>query len=408
MWTKLLRPVGLVLLFCAPGVAGAQAAPWTVADLAARAAAHGPAAQVAQRQAQALRATSAGAGALAPVNPAVSLSVGPHWSAPPRSQLALYGRLSWPLEISGARLAKSAAAHANQEAAAAVLAWGRQLAVQQALEAAIEVLAARAQQQFVEQSVAVHEGLLHVAQARLEAGTAGAEDVALAQVVLAQHAAEAKRRQAAADNAWLTLLRALGEPLSAPPQPLALSFADPGPTVDGAVAQALGSRQDLAQLQAGQKAAAALWAAAARDAVPVPQLTAQGGRTPEHFWELGAESQLPVYQRNQAGRAKALAELETRRLQAGLHAVDVQVQVQSAYRLWAAEVAALAQLQQASAHVERVEMLSERAYALGRDTLGQALVRRREAQSARQALLDASVQVLRARLALACATGEMP
>jgi outer membrane protein TolC len=170
----------------------------------------------------------------------------------------------------------------------------------------------------------------------------------------------------------------------------------------------LRNRQDLHGLQAGQKAAEALWTAAGREAVPVPLFTAQGGRTPEKFWELGAESQLPVYQRNQGGRAKALAERDGRRLEAAQRAVDVQVQAQSAYGRWAAEVAALNLLQQSSAQLQRVEMLSERAYALGRDTLGQALLRRREAQSARQALLDASVQVLRARLALACATGEMP
>jgi cobalt-zinc-cadmium efflux system outer membrane protein len=404
-----IKVLGLVsLLMASPGPTGTPAAPWTLADLSARASAQGPAAQAALSQAQALRASTAGTQALAPTNPQVSLSVGPHWSAPPHPELALYGRLAWPLEISGARLAKSAAAQANLEAATAVTAWGRQLAVQQALEAAIEVFAARAQQELVHERVAVHTDLLRVAEARLQAGTVGAEDVALAHVVLAQHTAEAMRRQGAADNAWLLLLRALGEPLATAARPLTLTFGDPAPTAGEAVAQALRNRQDLHGLQAGQKAAEALWTAAGREAVPVPLFTAQGGRTPEKFWELGAESQLPVYQRNQGGRAKALAERDGRRLEAAQRAVDVQVQAQSAYGRWAAEVAALNLLQQSSAQLQRVEMLSERAYALGRDTLGQALLRRREAQSARQALLDASVQVLRARLALACATGEMP
>src|SRR3954451_11892797 len=98
MSTKSLQALGLFLLLPFYDLPAAHAAPWTAADVASRASLRGPAAQAAERRAEALRAQTAGQTMLAPVNPALSLSVGPHWSNPPQHQLALYGRLSWPLE----------------------------------------------------------------------------------------------------------------------------------------------------------------------------------------------------------------------------------------------------------------------------------------------------------------------
>lgn|GEM_PF-3990801 len=85
-------------------------------------------------------------------------------------------------------------------------------------------------------------------------------------------------------------------------------------------------------------------------------------------------------------------------------AVDLRVQYE---RLLGARGAAAA-LSAVSADVTDAERLATRGYELGQSTLGAAVAARREAATARQALLDARADVARQQLALDIASGALP
>ncbi len=173
-----------------------------------------------------------------------------------------------------------------------------------------------------------------------------------------------------------------------------------------ALLASLPRRPDLAGALLVVRAAQADARLQGRLGVPLPSFSFQGGRENEYFAQGGLEVPLPIYQRNQTGRAVATARVATRQAERVAGLARAEAELRSAYAGYEGTRAALATLRAADDAVGLTERLATRAYELGQRDLASVLVARRSAAEARQRRLETLVALARARVAVDQAAGR--
>ncbi len=389
--------------------AAGQAAPLVLdrATVARLARDHGPAVTVADTRVGEARALHAGAGALAPVNPELSVYGGPRWlpGETPAADVTL--ALSWPVDFSGARGPRVALADDRTRAAEADASEVRRVAAGEALDLWVRALGAEARVRLAADREQLDAATVTAARIRREAGSVGDGDVALAVVVHADGTARLRAAEGDREALEAVLRGRLGiSPATVVALAGELTMDDPAPLAE--LTAALPRRADLVRAANLVRAARTDVTLQDRQGTPLPRLTLAGGRDVEYFTHVGVDLPLPVYQRNQGGRAIAAARVETATAERAAAITLADADLRAAHASWLGARRAFDALEGATGAMADAERLAARSYELGQSTFAELLVVRREAAAARAAHLDARIALARARIAVDLAAGSVP
>jgi cobalt-zinc-cadmium efflux system outer membrane protein len=362
-----------------------------------------------QAEVAAEKARLAGASTLAATNPELEVSAEPRWRGSERSTDYGVG-IAQRLEIFGQRGARIATARSLVSAAEARLAMGRVEVAAEVRVAFHQALAAEERLRLAIDGVKLGEEALGAAESRQKSGAASGIEVNAARIALgraAREQSEAEQRKTAAGARLLLLLgmEAQEVVLSGTLRASANVPAD----VKARIEKALQDRPDLAAARQDLEAARSEVRLASREALPSPRVGAsyreeEGARIAQGTLAFD----LPVFQRNQAGRGVAEARLEQsqRATEALERAVRTEVAV-AIERLRAAIGAVTAFGGAALASVgENLELVTE-AYRAGKVDFFQLLVLRREALDARTSYLSALEELAAAQAELTRAAGSI-
>ncbi|MCL2725567.1 MAG: TolC family protein [Polyangiaceae bacterium] len=403
------RFIALAWLASAAGVTNIARAEPRILDRAAvvaLASAQAPSVAVAERRVEEARAARTGAGVLAPINPELSVYVGPRWQQSGTTSADYYVGLAWPFDLSGApsrrmRVADEGARLAESEAEAT-----RQTAIAEALVLWASARAAEERVRLDDARLTIDRSVLRSAEIRRRAGTAGDGNLALARALEAQGAARlvTSEHEAAAFEERLRArvglrptdrTRAGGSLITEEPKPLEALLRELAaqPAIVRALAQKRFAESDAAlQRRAG-------W--------PVPRIAASMGRDPDTYAHLGVDVPLPIYQRNQTNAAVAAARRETAETEVRSALVLGEAELRAAYTEYEGAREAFKTLDRTTADIDDAEHLAVRSYELGQTSLSELATTRREAAAARIARLDASIALAKARIALDLLTGSL-
>lgn len=416
-WRAGPRAGWLLWLLCVVPAAGARAAqPITLGEAVPAALARNASLRALEAEVAAARARLEGASALLPSNPELELAVGPRAAPDGRATDYSIG-LSQQVELFGQRGARRDGARALLDAAEARLEAGRVELAAEAREGFARALAARERARLAAEAYTLARQALAAAEAREAAGAASRLEVNAARAALGhatRQRAEAEQRAVAARTALILLVAA--DP--AAPLELAgeLEPAAPGPAedVERLVDRALRGRAELRAARREVDAARAEARLAQREALPSPRLgityaeegSASGRPTRVTQGTLALD--LPLFQRNQAGRGIAAARVAQagQALEALTRSVRAEV-MGAASRLATARAAVEAFTQGLTGAAEENVQLVHEAYRAGKMDLIQLLVVQRETLEARNAYIDALEELAAARAELSRVTGSM-
>jgi len=343
-------------------------------------------------------------------NPEISAGAGPrrHGAA---HTADVEVSLSQRIEVFGQRGARIDAARAERDVAEKRLASRRVAVAAEVRSAFARVLAADRLVALAREDLAVARDAVRAVERRFDLGGTTQLDVNAARVEggrTARAVAVATRRAAAARAELRTILG------SEPGATLELTGELPRPAgatpLDGDALgrRALESRADLAAARRELAAAEAEQRFAAREALPVPAIGARYSREEGADIVLGTLTfDLPVFNRNQAGRGVASA--RRARAQAELAAAERRVREDvflAVVRVDTAREAALAFEGDALSGAEANVTLATRAYEAGKIGLAELLLIRRSAVEARRDHLEALEELADAEAALARAVGS--
>lgn len=305
-------------LVAAPAFAQApQTRAVSLEQLLAYAEEHAPGLHVARSRRARADAARVRADVLLPSNPELSVAMGPRFERVPTG-LDIEASLMQELEISGARGARREAAvrvHERTEAEIAQARWELSCDVREAFRRTL----VEAQRVALERQVlSFQKDVLRVVERQIYAGEIGPLSLRLAQAEVAQ----AQQLLAAAEQRLyslrLRLAQLTGWPADHPPVVQGALEAEASPPELPVLVQR--AHAHLPQLRATAsraREAEALLVVADREGWPKPSVGVQYQRESNRAMEgiyhivLGAVSlPIPVFQRNQAARAEARAELE--------------------------------------------------------------------------------------------------
>ena len=307
---------------------------------------------------------------------------------------------------------RRAAAAAARDALAFAVTDARRRLFAEVSERFYDVLSLQRRVALEAESLRIAEEASALAQKRLRAGEDSRLDANLARIE-----AERVRNQAAAAREELVRARGdlaalLGLPIAELPQAEGELDAGPAPRAD--FIERIGERADLLAAQRAVEAARRRVELERAERWPDVTVGLVGGREGpslgrESFVGLGVSLPLPIFRRNEAGIAQALAEL-----------TQVQSEYRAALAAARAEVGALLEryaLLQARVRRLRAEViptldenlaLSRRARQVGEIGVTQLLVASRQVLDARRDLLEAQTELRAAASALAAATALEP
>lgn len=368
-----------------------------------------------QSEVAAARARLGGASVLLQSNPEVEGAVGPR-SAPEGDSTDYEVSISQRLEIFGQRGARIDAARALLGSAEARLASRR-------IEVAAEVragfarwLGAGQRELIAVEALDLARQALAAAETRRDAGAASRIEVNAARAALGRAAREraAAAQRLAAARAEFVLL--LGVEPSEPIEPEGALAIDEGVSelaVDALVEKALTQRPELRAARLDVEAAGAERRLAGREALPSPRL----GISYSEEGDVGGNARitqgvlafdLPLFNRNQAGRGVASARLTQaeRALEALTRSVRAEVAV-AANRVSTARAAAQAYAGGLLGGLEENMQLVNEAYRAGKVNFFELLVIRRETLEARNGYVDALEELQAAKAGLSRALGSI-
>lgn len=393
-----------LLLFCAAhisfGAGDVAALDWaTVARLARQRA---PAVHIAQARRAEVDAQNKNIKLPASGNPELALTAGPGFvnrDNTPDFEIMLL--LTWPFDISGSAGARGRWADQHSAQADLDVEDATRIAVGEALDLFARGCGAEERVEVAQTRASLDAEFLRVSRVRRDAGDVGDGDLALAQVLAAEGAAQLRTAQGEHQSILLQLATQLGLSQA----PLLHKTALPPPAPLDKLQEKLAHRPDLRRSLMAKSTAELDLAVQQRLGWPVPKVTIGGGRGPEYQGELGLTVPLPVYQRNQVSAAVAGAHTATAHTEWLLLQRSAANDLQAAYAQFEGAQAAYELLQGAKAAIADAEHLAMRAFELGQDTLARAVVTRREVINARVALQQAGLALARTRIALCVAAG---
>lgn len=405
---RLSRPVLVLLLATFAGRAApvwAETATLSVEEVVARAAEGHPDVRTALADVQVAEGELRTARAFA-FNPQASVAAGGRSEGEARD---LDASLEQTIEL-GKRGKRTQAAGARLEAAKARLAWTRQAVAAGARRAYLLTVAARERLKAAREAEAVTNDLRSAAHERLTLG-AGTQ---LEMNVAAAAAGRARAQRLGAERRLRQARTELAAAVNAPPgeEVDAAGGLPPwgpaGPSEDAFVARALAQRADLEALRHQRRAAEAEVALAGALAVPDPSFGVSYERSPgDKRLLFGVSIALPLWNRNQGGRAVAQA-LRTRATigeDAARRAVERDTR--SAYAVYA-----LGRDTVQGFDRDVVDKLGENldlareSFRAGKISLLEFNAVRRDLIDTQLAYLDALTELIEGRFALELAVGE--
>lgn len=374
------------------------------ASIVALAGRDAPSVRIAERRVDEARAARVGAGALAPTNPELSFFIGPRWQ-PDRVNRTDYSvGLVWPIDVSGSRSRRIEVVDERTRVAEREAEVVTQQSIAEALDLWTSARAEAERLRIENARLALDRSVLRAAKVRKQAGAIADGEVALALALEAQGVA----RVAIADRAVYAAnvrLRArvglavtesvdvVGALVPDEPRPLPelLTGLERQPKVVRAAAAARLAERDVSlQRRAG---------------LPVPRFTYSTGKDPDIYAHVGLDIPLPIYQRNQANIAVAVARRGTSEVESSTTRALGEAELRATYAEYEGARDAYRALDAASPAVEDAEHLGVRGYELGQTSLFELAAARREAAAARAAQLEAAVTLARAKIALDVLTG---
>lgn len=350
-------------------------------------------------------ARALGVGARATPNPEVSAYVGPRWEAGATTDF--FVGVAWPLDLSGAPSRRARVAVDRAHAAEAEADVARRSAVAEALDLWVRALGADERARVEDARLKLDRALVSAADARRRAGTTGDGELALARILEAEGIA----RKASADGEREALLVRIRGRLGLGPA-VAVRLAgslepDSPPPLQTLIAR-LPRQPTAARAQANVTAAASNASLQERLGVPIPRVTAGGGRDPRSYVHVGLDLPVPIFQRNQTSTAEATARAATARSEYAQSASLTEAELRAAYVEYSAARVALDALRAVVPQIDDAEHLATRSYELGQSTLTEVVTTQREATAARLAVIDAEVALARARNAVDALAGATP
>jgi cobalt-zinc-cadmium efflux system outer membrane protein len=363
-----------------------------------------------QAEVAAARARLAGAALVVQQNPELDLAAGPRWAGGERSTDWEVG-ISQRLEPYGQRGLRREAARQLVDAAEARLEMRRVEVAAEVRAAFYRALAAGEQAKFAAEAFELTDEGLKAVEARQRSGAASTIEVNAARIALGRSLRERSEAEQRRTNAIGALIVLLG--LDAREGFTLKGKLDPSASeaVDGEALMnaALERRPDLAAARRELEAARAEARLAGREALPNPRIgLSYGEEERAQVLRAGIAIELPLVQRNQAGRGVADARVEQAARAAEALERTIRAEVMLAVeRLRNSAVAAKAFGGAAitSAH-ENLQLVNE-AYRAGKVDLFQLLVIRREALDARTAYLTALEELAAAEAEAKRVTGSV-
>lgn len=332
----------------------------------------------------------------------------------PDESAATYGvLLGLPFDVAGKRRAwRSESHHIAREAEARLLAARNDVRAE-ARQAYAETATADAAVRVAEESAATAGELVERVQARVAAHAATALDLTLSASQYAEaeaNLARARRSLVEAQDRFRQVLDLTPDsalalsPLDAPRLPSEL-------TIEQAIAQALGSRKELAAWSASRarwrSADSRLRAEAVAPVTAALEGERQGNATPRQTIGASVGMELPILQRNQGERAVARGEAKAAGVERELAEHAIAREVATAYRRLDAALAELAALdQKALPAAERTLAMVRTLLDSGAVDYFRLLTARSNAYALRSRRVDALREAWLCRIALERALGS--
>jgi cobalt-zinc-cadmium efflux system outer membrane protein len=311
------------------------AGPMSLRRLLAYADAHAPSLQVEAQQAAVADAEVEGADTLVPHNPELSVSAGGR-TEQGTTRFAFGAELEQRLEIAGERGTRVEAAERARAAAYArldVLRWEVHAEVQGLFYRA---LTQRAQIEAAEQLVSFAEAVHVILQKRVDAGEESPLGAIVARTEIAQARQAALSARAGLRASEIRLAALIGWPVETPLR-LRGKLAPPrrAPSVASLTERALSRHPSRRWLELEVSAAEARVEREDRAAWPDPSLAVSYEYEPEamgetHVWLGTLSVPLPIWERNQAARARARAEAAVARAERASFEVRLRARIAAA------------------------------------------------------------------------------
>lgn len=316
--------------------------------------------------------------------------------------------ISQQLELAGQRGKRRAAAGSALDSARGVASQARRELVVEAALAFVRAANGRDLVAVERAEAELARSFATLVERRLEAGSATAVDLALAQAGLAR----AERALALSEGGYRTAQARLAELIGIPGTAFVTSVGEPPdlpapPELGQALDLTIADRGDLAAARAQVAAAEARLRLARSERIPDLTVAARAAREEgEDVVGLGFALPLPLFQRNQGAIAAAEAELATARADLAVTELAVRREVAAAHaRLEAAlEARGLAERLGVTPLEEGLTLL-ERSFEEGKIGAAELLVYRRELVEGRRQSVAADAEAWEATAALAIAVG---
>jgi outer membrane protein, heavy metal efflux system len=319
--------------------------------------------------------------------------------------------LQYPFEVLWQRPARVAAARVNAQAIGERLVWDALSLVAQVRTAHADAITADRRVALAIQNAELTRRLADITDARLRAGDISELEARAPRTDASRSDVVRRATEHDRDLARLTLAALLGldsAPVQLAPQTSAAYDAAPCAVDDGRIREALASRPDVraAELTIEAATTRARWERS-RVFTLIGVLDANGQGKEGFELGPGINTELPVFNRNQGGNARATVEIErASRLYAAARAqvitdvrsADVRVnQAQQALDAWRADIVP---------SLETELRQAEGAYGAGEIPLFNVLDVSRRLVDGRMRQLDAEADLFRSRIALERAIGR--
>lgn len=404
-----MTPWILLPWMAAPPVLAQAPEPLDLAGAVAEALRNNRALQAARLRIEEAEGDLVGASVLLKDNPDLELSAGPRVSGAGGETWAdLDVGIAQRFEIGGQRGRRIRAANERILAARAGARDAERVVSLAVATLFFESLAAREKERVLAQDERLAADLVEVARVRLEAGAGGPFELNAAQIALARAGVAVRRARAEAEATRVRLAEVLGRPPGDRFDPRGeIAMEVPPGTTEDLVETALRARSDLLALRHEVNSARARAALAGAEAWPDLTVGAAYGRDEgDHVAAFRVGLPIPLFQRNQGERARAVA--EAARVEAELEAlrlaIEGEVRGERARYAQAAEALGLFEADLVTAQEENATLLV-RLYEGGKVAYPEVALVRREIAETRLAYLDARLEAVLAAVRLRAAVG---